>query len=79
MSRCQRCNGCRNQWAEGEGEPCPHCNYPRPDTRTARVRVDDAFEQACDAVDAEGIFTAHQVDALKQMLGHLKDAFSIPE
>lgn len=33
MSRCYRCDGCRDQWSEAEGEPCPHCGFPGGDTR----------------------------------------------
>ncbi len=40
MSRCCRCDGCRNQWAEAEGEFCPHCNYPGNDKRSLLARLD---------------------------------------
>jgi len=38
MARCQRCNGCTSMWDMG---PCPHCNYPSDDTRTAQQRAED--------------------------------------
>lgn len=45
MSRCYRCEGCRNQWAEAEGEPCPFCNWPGKDTRHWIVRLLDWIER----------------------------------
>lgn len=41
VSRCYRCDGCRNQWEEAEGKPCPHCNWPLKDTRTKWQRFKD--------------------------------------
>jgi hypothetical protein len=38
MARCLRCNGCRSQW---DMEPCPYCNYPKPDTRTPEQKIQD--------------------------------------
>lgn len=41
MSRCYRCNGCRDQWLEAEGKYCPHCNFPGIDTRSIIERGKD--------------------------------------